>query len=134
MRTIAALALLALSACATTPRHEVVAYQAPLELAQHMPEGVPGPLSGLRAFRVGCTTAATPIADGAPYHSLTMWNNSATPVYLGASNVTASTTNGYPICTDTATCPRADMPADVRHGFCRVTAGTVYLVILAGAQ
>lgn len=136
MRLAVLLALAALAGCATIPSQpEVIAYQAPAaELVQHMPEGVPGPLSGLRAFTVSCGTSATPISDSVPYHSLYLWNNSATPIYLGASNVTASTTNGMPICTDTASCPRADLPADARHGFCRVGSGTVSLVVLAGAQ
>lgn len=133
MRLTIAIAVLALGAC-VTPRHEVVAYQAPLELAQQMPEGVPGPLGGLRAFKVSCGTSATPITDGKPYHSIYLWNNSATAIYLGGSDVTASTTNGMPICTASASCPKADMPADARHGFCRVAAGTQDLVALAGAQ
>lgn len=120
--------------CASVqPRHEVVAYQAPVEVIQQLPAGVPGPLGGLRAFTVTCATTATAVTDGTPYLSGLLWNNSATPVYLGAANVN-TTTLGFPICTDTAVCLRPDMPADARHSYCRVASGTVAIKVLAGAM
>ena len=132
MRTLVLVMLAALSACATT-QPERIAYQVPLEVMQHMPEGTPGPLVNVRAFTESCGTTATVISDDNPIASGLIWNNSATPVYLGGSDV-ATTATGFPICTDTALCLRADMPIDARRVWCIVAAGSVNVLVLAGGQ
>ena len=95
--------------------------------------GLSTSLGNMRAHQVACGDTATPVTDGYPASSMLLWNNSATPVYLGASNVNTST-RGFPICTDTASCLRADMPLDGKYLYCIVGAGSVTLTVLAGAQ
>lgn len=94
--------------------------------------GLSTSLGRVRAYQVACTTTATAISDGHSQSSGLIWNNSATPVFLGGSDVNA-TTEGFPICTDTATCLRADMPIDAKYLYCRVSSGTVAVKVLAGA-
>ncbi|MCC7173491.1 MAG: hypothetical protein IT459_23810 [Planctomycetes bacterium] len=89
-------------------------------------------LAKIRTHTVTCGTTATAITDGTGASSMLIWNNSATPVYLGGSDVN-TTTEGFPICTDTANCLRADMPIDAKYLYCRVSAGTVTVRVLAGA-
>lgn len=95
--------------------------------------GLSTSLGNMRSHEVACATTATAVTDGYGASSMLLWNNSTTPVYLGASDVN-TTTKGFPICTDTATCLRADMPIDGKYLYCIVTTGTVTLDILAGAQ
>lgn len=95
--------------------------------------GLSTSLGNMRAHQVACTTSATAVTDGYAASSMLLWNNSATPVYLGAANVN-TTTRGFPICTDTAACLRADMPIDGKYLYCIVGAGSVTLTVLAGAQ
>lgn len=95
--------------------------------------GLSSSLGNMRAHQVACGTTATAVTDGYAASSMLLWNNSTTPVYLGASNVN-TTTRGFPICTDTAACLRADMPLDGKYLYCIVGAGSVTLTILAGAQ
>lgn len=94
-------------------------------------------LSILRAYQVSCATTATAIApsDGIKsQHAWSVWNNSATPVYVGGSDVT-TTTKGWPICTDTASCPSSTLSVDaVTSGFCRVGSGTVTLTVISGRE
>ena len=95
--------------------------------------GLSTSLGRMRAFQVTCSTTATAITDGYPISSALVWNNSATAVYLGGADVT-TTTAGFPICTNTASCLRGDMPADAKAMYCRVAAGTVVVTVLAGAN
>lgn len=71
------------------------------------------PLTTLKSgtMTVTSTAAAVPSATGCALHLL---NTSTTPVYIGGSNVTTS--NGFPICSDTTACPRWDYPADAASG------------------
>jgi len=94
--------------------------------------GLGSSLGRIRTHTVTCATTATAIADGHNASSMLIWNNTATPVYLGGSDVD-TTTAGFPICTDTATCLRADMPIDAKYLYCRVSSGTVAVKVLAGA-
>ena len=94
--------------------------------------GLSSSLGNMRAHTVTCGTTATAVTDGYAASSMLLWNNSATPVYLGGANVN-TTTLGFPICTDTATCLRSDMPVDGKYLYCRVAAGSVAIKVLAGA-
>lgn len=94
--------------------------------------GLSTSLGNMRAHQVLCTTDPTAVTDGYNASSMLLWNNSTTPVYLGASNVN-TTTRGFPICTDTATCLRADMPIDGKYLYCIVGSGSQTITVLAGA-
>lgn len=94
--------------------------------------GLSTSLGRIRAYQVACTTTATAISDGHSQSSGLIWNNSATAVYLGGSDVNTTTT-GFPICTNTASCLRADMPIDAKYLYCRVAAGSTTVTVLAGA-
>lgn len=73
------------------------------------------PLGSVRVFQFTCTTSAQvikPSSNPKGAKSLRLWNNSATPVYLGGADVTNGLTNGWPICTNTAACEQASFPID----------------------
>lgn len=95
--------------------------------------GLASPLGNVRSYEVTCATSATKISDGAPTSIVNFWNNSATPAFIGGSDVT-STTKGTPFCTDTATCQSAGMAIEVSSAgiFCLSTGGAVVLDVLAG--
>lgn len=79
-----------------------------------MGQGVAAPeVQALKNLTVACVAANPAVAiDQTGYNgSLICWNMSATPVYLGGSNVT--TTNGLPLCNDPAVCPMNSWPPDV---------------------
>lgn len=95
--------------------------------------GLGGSLYTAKDFSVTCSTSATLITasgvDG--YQSLYCDNNSTTSVFLGGADVD---TSGLCISTNTANCPRRDMPADYGYGalYCRVASGTQAVNCLAG--
>ena len=90
------------------------------------------PLGKVRAYQVSCTTAAggVTLSDGQPISSLFVFVNSATPVYVGGTDVDA--THGMPICTATASCPSSSISFDVKDARCLSSAGTVTATVLAG--
>lgn len=90
-----------------------------------------------RSYEVACGTSATRLrpADGlSGFAAFKVWNNSATAVYLGGSDVDTST-KGYPICT-TSSCDGASLPVDGKPDvfFCRVASGSTTVKILAGGK
>lgn len=91
------------------------------------------------AFQFTCTTTAQRIQSVAstvsePYLGLFAWNGtynggaSATQVFFGASDVTA-TTKGVPLCTNTSTCIATSAMWEVRDLYCIVAAGTVTITV-----
>lgn len=94
------------------------------------------PLANPRAYQIGCLAAAGGISlkkttDLKSVSSLVIWNNSATPVYIGGSDVTS--TLGMPICTDSAACPSSSVAFDGTAPFCLSSSGTKTVVVLAGS-
>lgn len=71
------------------------------------------PLGTFRSFEKSCGTTAAPLCSGAncKIKAGKFWVNSATPVYMGGSDVNTGTL-GMPYCTDTATCVAASEPID----------------------
>lgn len=130
MRVISALLLLVSMACATTPKHEVIAWQPSVEQAQYM-AGLSTSLGRVRVFQQSCGTSAAKLTDNLPYSAVRVWNNSTTAVYLGGSNVNTSTT-GMPICTTTS-CIDDDLPSDVREVWC-VAGSSVTVTVIAGTM
>jgi len=112
---------------------ERIAYQVPLDAITRSAPALNTSLNNVRSYQVACGTTATPITDGAGQSALLVWNNSATPVFLGAANVNTTTT-GFPICTLAASCPYASMSLDAKYPYCRVAAGSVTVKVLAGLQ
>jgi hypothetical protein len=92
------------------------------------------PLGKVRAYEVACATTAggTSLGDGEAFSSLYVWINSATPVYIGGTNVDA--THGMPFCTASASCPSAVLSMDAKLARCLSSSGTVTAIVLAGAQ
>lgn len=94
------------------------------------------PLAKVHAYQLGCVASAGGISlkkstDLQNYSHLTVWNNSATPVYIGGSDITS--TLGLPICTDTAACPAASISMDAAGAYCLSSSGTKTVVVLAGS-
>jgi hypothetical protein len=111
-----------------------------LVVAADPAEAQSAPLGKGRVWNISCgTTAATlkpPTKDSlVPYKEFRVWNNSATVVYLGGSDVTQDTTKGYPICTTAASCEQAGISiAGFADSFsCRTASGTATVVVFAGA-
>lgn len=72
------------------------------------------------------TAAITPTLVPGVYCTVTVWNPSATRVWVGGSTVTAST--GLPICTDSTVCPSgsvftADVLGDGLNGLFVIASG-----------
>lgn len=110
-------------------RYAVVAACA---VALLMLTGLANPVGGIRTFQVACLASApVAVTDSKGVSALRVWNNSATPVYLGSSAMTGAT-NGMPICTATASCIAADMPIDGGGLYCLSSSGTVTVTVIAG--
>ncbi len=94
--------------------------------------GLGGSLRSAKSFQVTCATTATAVMGGDGYQSIWCDNNSAVSVFVGGADVAASA--NICISTDTAACPRRDLPADYAHGalYCRVASGTQAISCLAG--
>jgi hypothetical protein len=98
-------------------------------------QAYPSPLSNVRAYPISCPATAGGISLrksgelGGVSH-LTVWVNSATPVYLGGGDITS--TLGFPICTNTSLCPSAFIQMDAKGATCLSSSGTVVAVVLAG--
>lgn len=94
------------------------------------------PLAKVRAYQVSCTTTAggVSLVDTTPggVSSLTVWINSATPVYIGGADIDA--THGMPFCTTTADCPASYVSIDVKEARCLSSSGTVTATVLAGTM
>lgn len=71
------------------------------------------PVGTVRVFQKSCGTTAAPLCAGqnCSYQTAKFWVNSATPVFIGGSDVDTST-KGMPYCTDTASCISAGDSAD----------------------
>ncbi len=92
-------------------------------------------LGSFRAYTFTCTTTPQRLAPSSGVKSskaMRVWNNSATSVFLGGSDV-ATTSTGYPICTNTTNCEMSALPIDAAPVvWCRVASGTVDVLVLAG--
>lgn len=97
-------------------------------------EALSDPLGTFRVYTFSCTTAGQQIVPSSGRKSskaARFWNNSATPVYLGGSDV-ATTSTGYPICTDTAVCEASGFSIDSAPVvWCRA-GSTVSIVVSVG--
>lgn len=98
-------------------------------------EALADTLGFVRVYTFTCTTTGqkiVPSSGRTGSRSMRVWNNSATSVFLGGSDV-ATTLTGYPICTNTANCEAAGMTLDANPVvFCRVAAGTVDVLVFQG--
>jgi len=96
-------------------------------------DALSGPVSEMADWQVTCATSATQILgpSGLSVNSVDCYNLSTTSVFLGGSGVD---TTGYCVSSDTASCGRSVISADVRSGslYCRVASGTVTLTCLGG--
>jgi hypothetical protein len=76
------------------------------------------PVGEYQVFVHACTGATSRIESpttGKSFKAFQLWNNSTTPVFFGGSDVntaTDGTAKGWPICTNTAACPRAFQEVD----------------------
>ena len=93
------------------------------------------PLAQLRGYEIGCIATAGGISLGKAgdlkaVSSMMVWVNSATPVYIGGTDVTS--TKGMPICTNTALCPASSISIDAKGATCLSSSGTVTASVLVG--
>lgn len=92
-------------------------------------DALPEPLGTIQSFAQTATTTATRVAPTTwvrtPMKSCKIGNPSATPIYLGGSDLTSA--NGFPVCTDTAVCASAVFPVDV-------LGGELYVLTSSGTQ
>lgn len=98
-------------------------------------EALADTLGFVRVFTMTCTTTAqrvVPTSGRFGSRSMRLWNNSSTSVFLGGSDV-ATTSTGYPICTNTANCEASGITLDANPVvFCRVASGTVDVLVFQG--
>jgi hypothetical protein len=98
-------------------------------------EALADALGYVRVFTFTCTTTAQqikPTSGRTGSRSIRLWNNSATSVFLGASDV-ATTSTGYPICTNTANCESSGITLDANPVvYCRVAAATQDILVFQG--
>lgn len=91
-------------------------------------------LGDIEAEVITITTAATELKPaaygGRSPSSCRIWNNSATVAYVGGSGV--DTTDGYPLCTDTASCPEAAITIDGNGVYALVASSTLDLNVICG--
>lgn len=88
--------------------------------------------SKLTAFEVSCGTSATDILPAAGMNSYTEVRCAAlgsTAVMIGGADV--SVAQGYPVCTDSSTCPENALSVSVGLAHCIVAAGTETLNCIA---
>ncbi len=92
------------------------------------------PLAKVRSYTVSCATTAggTSLNDGEATSSMFIFVNSATPVYIGGTDI--DSTHGMPVCTAAASCVSASMSLDVKTARCLSSSGTVSALVIAGAQ
>ena len=86
----------------------------------------------ITAFDARCTTdpaAILPRSGITSYTSVRCGNPSAAPVYIGGADVTTS--DGYPLCSDTRSCPEMAATFNVGVASCRVALGTVSIKCFA---
>lgn len=92
------------------------------------------PLGALQAKTTSVTTTAEKVTDELDKttgnKSCMIWNNSATILYVGGSDV--DSTHGWPICTNTSTCPAAVLSTDVREAYYVSASGTLAPIIVCG--
>lgn len=101
-------------------------------------------LGGFRVYTVSCDgttkTLAPSDAVTAPnkkrsFVSFRWWVNSATPVFIGDSDV-ATTSTGMPYCTDTASCVLATDTADGNPAnlHCKTGGSSVNVLVFGGVK
>lgn len=94
------------------------------------------PVGTVRVFQKPCNSTASPLCTGqnCQYQTAKFWVNSATPVFIGGSDVDTST-KGMPYCTDTATCVAAGDTADALLPalWCK-SGGSVTVTVLVGKK
>lgn len=94
------------------------------------------PLGLVQSFAQTASTTAARLAPTtwvrSPMKSCMITNMGTTPVYLGGSDVSSS--NGTPICSDTAVCPTTFVNPDVLGGevWIRTASGTQEVRALCG--
>lgn len=89
-----------------------------------------------RSYQISCTTSALAMCRTGycNFQAFKFWVNSATPVFVGGSDVDTST-KGMPYCTDGANCVASSEPVDGSPGslFCR-SGGAVTVTVFAGRK
>jgi cobalamin biosynthesis protein CbiD len=92
------------------------------------------PLTGIYSETLSVTTTAERVTSEynitTGWKSCTIWNNSATILYVGGSDVDA--TDGFPICTDTASCPDSKFTADATGFYVVSASGTLTPRLICG--
>lgn len=90
-------------------------------------------LGKVRSYQVSCATTAggTDLSDGSPISSIFVFINSATPVYIGGTDV--DSTHGMPVCTAAASCAASSLSLDVKEARCLSSSGTVTATVIAGS-
>lgn len=98
------------------------------------------PVGEYQVWSHACGTSVSRITSptvGKSFKTFQMWNNSATPVFFGASDVdtvTGASATGWPICNDTAVCPRAFQEIDGIPTSLHCKAGSTIQVLIWGAR
>lgn len=93
-------------------------------------------LSNVTAEQVSITTTAELITNdmesdkGKTWRSCLIFNNSATILYVGGSDV--DSTDGMPICTDSASCVKSSITVDGKDTHAIAASGTLTPTILCG--
>lgn len=94
--------------------------------------GLGQPTSQVYSFRFAATTTQAEIQDSLAtgFKACRVWNNSATVVYLGGNLQAIDSTDGYPICTSTASCPESVLTIDGSGVSVEAASGTVNLQVI----
>lgn len=93
--------------------------------------GLAQPLASPKSEHPNCTTTKAVLLQGYSNKAIIVANLTATPVYLGGSDVT--TANGFAVCTDTALCASSSLSFDGYGLYC-VAGSTVAIQVLGGRQ
>lgn len=98
------------------------------------------PVGEYQVWSHACTTTAGRVTSptvGKSFKTFQLWNNSATPVFFGGSDVDTTTgagATGWPICNNTAVCPRAFQEVDGLPTNLHCKAGSTVQVLIWGAR
>jgi hypothetical protein len=92
------------------------------------------PVSEVRAEILSVGTTAERVTEEIGFttgwKSCMLWNNSATVLYVGGPDV--DSTDGFPICTDTASCPDSKIVIDASAYYVVAASGTLTPNIICG--
>lgn len=93
-------------------------------------------LTNVAAEQISVSTTAELVTNdmesdkGKTWRSCLIFNNSATVLYVGGSDV--DSTDGMPICTDSASCVKSSITIDGKDAWVVAASGTLTPTILCG--